>query len=453
MDETSLRGEFERAVADRPPTPHLVANSVRAGRRLRRRRRIEAAAVSVTAVAAVAILAPLLSGQSSAPGRKGGAAETAVRAQGVAYVLTQVNAATTRVTPVRLSSGKALKPLPVRGVVMALAAAPGGRSVYVFSTPHDYVRNQQNYVTRVNAATGIAGQPVRLRGDLQQIYTVDIAAGGRYAYANGSAAINLATGAVHTLAYSLAAIAPNGKMGLEVRPGGAPWPKHAEVIPVDLVTGAPLAPCKVPGRPEDIAIAPDSRTAYVLSVTLDTSGGAISGNTWLTPIDMATAVAGTPIRVPEASTGAPVIAPDGKTAYLIRNASEPAVIAVSLTGRHAVRTINLSPVLDTSSFSVVIPPHSTTGYAVPLLKWVQPFSLRYGTAETPVGLPPEYRTGYRTVTAPVLDPSGTAFYVGATAYTAQNLREDALIPIDSSSQQPGQPIPLVGLPEQIVIAG
>jgi hypothetical protein len=450
MDEISLRDEFELAVAARPPTPHLVANSVRAGRRLRRRRRIEAAAASVSAVAAVAILAPLLSGQSAAPGRHGGAAETIVRAQGMAYVLTQIDAASSVVTPVRLSTGTALKPLPIPGVAMAIAAAPGGKTVYVFSTPHNWIRDQKNYVTRISAATGAVGTSVRLRGGLQEIYTADIAAGGQYAYVNGTTAINLATGAEHTLPYSLVAIAPNGEMGIALRRD------QEVVIPVDLVTGAAEAPCKVPGSapavPPDsrVAIAPDSQTAYVLSATSSTSPARPS-RVWLTPIDMGADAVGKSIQLPP---GIPIeqlaIAADGRSAYLSGGQS---IQRFSLPSGKVLRPISLRPILGDYLYNVVISPRSTTGFAVPLMTWVQPFDLRSGTAESPVSLPSEYRTGFRTVTAPALDPSGTAFYVGATAYSADNVREDALIPVDMSSQEPGQPIPVTGLPEDVVVAG
>jgi CubicO group peptidase (beta-lactamase class C family) len=62
MDETSLRAMFERAVAERPPTPRLVPDSVRAGTRLRKRRRIEAVAWSNSAVALVAAVVQAAAG-------------------------------------------------------------------------------------------------------------------------------------------------------------------------------------------------------------------------------------------------------------------------------------------------------------------------------------------------------------------------------------------------------
>jgi len=458
MDETSLRAEFDSAVATRPSTPYLVANSVRAGKRLRRRRQIEAAAVSAGMVAVVAVLAPLLSGQFSNASRNGSAAQATVRGQGMAYVLTQINDATSRVTPVRLSTGTAQRPLPVRGVVMALSAAPSGKSVYVFSTPHNYVRNQKNYVTRVNAATSAVGKPVRLRGGLQEIQEVDIGPGSRYAYAiefgtwpgskdgtRALVAINLATGAQRALVdpASSFAITPNGRMGFALRLG-------QDVIPVDLATGTVLAPSKVPGMAMAMAVAPSGTTAYVLSDTRTTSS-AHRGREWLTPIDAATGAAAKSIQLPPGiGIQQLAIGDNGRTAYLSGGQS---VQPVSLPSGHALKPVRLQPILGDYLYNLVIPPRGTTGFAVPLMTWVQPFDLRTGTAESPVSLPSEYGTGYRTVTAPALDQSGDAFYVGATAYSAANVREDALIPIQMSSREPGQPISVAGLPVQVVIAG
>jgi DNA-binding beta-propeller fold protein YncE len=462
MDETSLRDELERAVAGRPPTPHLVTNSVRAGRRLRRRRRIEAAAASVSAVAAVAILAPLLSGQSGPPGRHPGAAETTVRAQGMAYVLTQIDAATSEVTPVRLSTGTALKPLPIPGVAMAVAAAPGGKAVYVFSTPHNWIRDQKNYVTRVNAATGAVGKSVRLRGGLQEFEEVDIAPGGRYAYAiedgtwpgsqdgtSSLVAINLATGAQSRLLYtaSILVASPNGKMAYATTFAAT---RKTQVVPVDLASGTVLAPITIQGTVEDVAITPDGKTAYVLSFTRSTSP-AHPGRVLLTPIYTASGTAGTAIPLPPRESGEQLaIGADGRTAYL---SGGPSLIRVSLPSGTVLRPISLRSILGGYLYDVVISPRGPTGFAVPQMSWVQPFDLRSGTAESPVSLPSEYRTGFRTVTAPALNPSGTVFYVGATAYSAENVREDALIPVDMSAEEPGQPIPVTGLPEAVVIAG
>ncbi len=449
MDETSLRAQFESAVAARPPTPHLVGNSVRAGRKLRRRRRVEAAAVSVSAVALVAVLAPFVSAQFTGSGHERGdgkgVVQEVVHGRGIAYVWTTINAATSAVTPVRLRTGTALKPVKFGGgVVLAMAAAPDGKAVYIFSTQHRYIRDQVNYVTRITPVTRKESRPVKLRGGLQQIQSAEIAPGGRFAYAieqgewpgsrdetSALIAINLATGAQRKLLDGAGAFAmtPDGSMGYA-------YGIQQEVIPVDLATDT-VWRRQGSGPSMAVSIAPDGKPAYVLSAE------------WVTPIDVATGAAGKSIRVPAGSgpmASELAVAADGKTAYV---SGGPSVIPINLASRQVLRPIRLWPNLaESAEFSVVIAPDAGIGYAVPLLKWVQPLDLRTGIAGSQVHLP----SNYRTVTAPALDPSGQAAYVGAATYGPGNVEEDAIIPVWISSEQVGKPIRVAGLPVQVVIA-
>jgi hypothetical protein len=360
-------------------------------------------------------------------------------------VWTTINSVTATVTPVRLSTGTALKPLRFSGAVLRLAAAPNGKAVYVFSTPHDYAAAQVDYVTRIDPATGKTSRPIRLRGGLQQIQFVEIAPDGRFAYASesgewpgshyGSSAmisINLATGAERKLldGGSAFAMTPDGRMAYV-------YDFQHEVVPVDLATGTELRPVKVPGGSSDVAIAPDGRTAYVLSGS--------HGVGWLTPINVATNAADKPIRLPASSPGTQVtFASDNKTAYLTGG---PSVIPISLMSRQALTPIPLQPILGGYLYNIAIVPRSAIGYAVPLMRWVQPVNLRTGVAGGRLYLP----SGYRTVTNPAVDASGDTACVGATAYGPGNVQEDAVIPLQVSSQQFGKPIRVVGQPWQVVI--
>jgi hypothetical protein len=447
MDETSLRAQFERAVAARPPTPYLVANSLRAGKKLRVRRRIETATASVGAVALVAILAPLLSAHLGSAGHEQTTGPGIVRSPGTAYVWTTINATTSTVTPIRLRTGTALKPMSFGGVVLNVAAAPDGKAVYVFSTPHNYAAAQVDYVTRINPATGKISRPIRLSGGLQEINIVDVAPGGRFAYAiefgewPGSKyatwamiGINLATGAERKLVDPGQgfAITPNGRMAYA-------YDFQHDVVPVDLATGAALRPVKVPGTSMNVAITPDGRTAYVLSGS--------HGVGWLTPIDVATGASGKPIQMPAGPVGTQIaVAADGKTAFL---SGGPSVIRINLARGKALSPIRLQSILGNYQYNLAMAPRAAIGYAVPLMKWVQPVNLQTGTAGSRLYLPSDYRT----VTDPVLDLGGDAAYVGATAYSPGNVREDAVIPFQVSTQQFGKPIPVAGLPVKIVIAG
>jgi hypothetical protein len=245
--------------------------------------------------------------------------------------------------------------------------------------------------------------------------------------------INLATGAERKLldGGSAFAMTPDGRMAYVAD-------FQHEVVPVDLATGTALRPVKVQGLSSDVAITPDGTTAYALS--------GFHGVSWLTPIDVATGAAGKPIRLPAVSAGTQIaFASDGKTAYLTGG---PSVIPISLVSRKALRPIPLQPILGGYSYNMAIVQRSAIGYAVPLMKWVQPVNLRTGIAGGRLYLP----SGYRTVTNPAVDASGDTACIGATAYGPGNVQEDAVIPLQVSSQQFGKPIQVVGQPWQVVIA-
>jgi hypothetical protein len=96
--------------------------------------------------------------------------------------------------------------LHIRGRITSMATAPGGTALYVFSyTGHGTATSST--ITRIDGATGIARQPIRLARGVDQAL---IAPGGTTAYGLGYwssdrgapwavIAINLATGAEHKL--------------------------------------------------------------------------------------------------------------------------------------------------------------------------------------------------------------------------------------------------------------
>jgi hypothetical protein len=141
MDEIGLRVLLERAVEEEPPMGQLVSHSLFAGRRLAKRRRVKATIAAAVAVAVVSVAVPaafaaLRPGAGQPPATPG-------RARPTAYVWTSSlawNAAPVfghqpidAVTPIRLSTGRAYKPLRFPGQIESLVAAPGGTAVYVFS--------------------------------------------------------------------------------------------------------------------------------------------------------------------------------------------------------------------------------------------------------------------------------------------------------------------------------
>ena len=407
MDEISLRAQFERAVAARPPTPHLVAHSLRAGRKLRRRHRIETAVASVGAVAIVAILVPLLSGQLGAARHHHGAAQAGLHAQGIAYVWTTIHSVNGTVTPVRLSTGTDLKTLKFYGAVTNLAAAPDGKAVYVISSRRRYSATQINYLTKINPATGRDGTAIRLAGEGQQIQTLYIAPGGRFAYAvengnpgapNAVVSINLATGEQRTL------------------------------LDVQAAMG--------------VAITPDGKTACIVAITR--TPGKMSE--WIQSVNVATGAKGKRIQLPGRGSlaGGLTLSADGTQAYL---SGGRYLIAVNLATGEVSKPIQLWSTLADYFFSVAVAPDGRTAYAAPFLPWIQPVKLSAHTAEYPVFLP----SGYRVLTNLQFGSGRDVAYIGATHTRPAVIPAYVIIPFQLSTQRFGNPIRLPGAPQQIVI--
>jgi hypothetical protein len=451
MDETSLRTHFERAVSDRPSAPHLVANARRAGRRLRKRRRIEAAAASATAVAVIAAIPPVASALERAQASRAPAGDSWTPGTAPsAFVWTSANT----VTPIRLNTGRTLRPLRFPGVIAGLQAAPDGRAVYVFSaTSPGKTAAGTSYITRVSASTGRMGTPVRLNSPLpgwiswsgNAAMTAEIAPGDRIAYVTeipgGLEAINLSTGVERKIAVSgQFAMTPDGRKA---------YITDAGLIPVDLVTGNQLPSVRlhVPGQTQDVAITPDGRTAYVTNIE---TNGTVNEHitTWVTPVNVATDTAG------RAFVGSSVnshyvsanisIAPDGKIGYL---SGATDIVPIDLATNRVEKQIQLDAALAPIATNFVISPNSRIAYAQPMgLRWLQPVDLVSDTALRPVELP----SGFAGTANATFAPDGNTVYVGGAA------RQDgrtvgAVIPIQTASQRVGPPIAVQGSPEQILI--
>jgi hypothetical protein len=449
MDETSLRAMFERAVAERPPTPRLVPDSVRAGVRLRRRRRIEAAAGSVAAVALISAVGAAAGGAFSPAAMPPAAGAGGFK---TAYIWTGART----VTPVRLSTGKVLTPLRVPGVIQDIDATPDGKAVYVFSNTQTN-STLVNYVTRIDSANGKAGSPIRLTGNslVQIINDVQIATGGKLAYATESGswpanskygasalvAINLVTGAQRkvTEARSGWVIAPGGPTAY-----GADFTK--EVAALDLATGTLLPPIKLkaPGNVSSVAFGPGGSTIYALSVArAPATGGCCTA--WVTPISTATNVAAKPIEVrPPQFIPAMTIAPDGEAGYV---GGGQYLYPVSLAAGKALKPIKLPSAFAQYLSTFEISPNSKFGYLwQPRSTSVQLINLAAGSVLRPVALP----GGYRQAGLGVF-PGGSTAYVPASIYRGALPSLGALFPLQLATQHVGKPILFSGVPNGVVL--
>jgi YVTN family beta-propeller protein len=207
----------------------------------------------------------------------------------------------------------------------------------------------------------------------------------------------------------------------------------------------------------------------------------VTGNRWVTPINIATGTPETPIRAPQLS--GPVqaaITPNGKTAYIeygphsvkvvavatdttekvIRVGPEPDAIAITPNGRTAyvaagdgVTPINIAtntagkPIKigtakkPSAPAAIAITPNGRTAYVVDIgLDAVTPINTATDTAGKPikVGDNPD---------AIAITPNGETAYVANTGY-------DTVTPINTATDTPGKPIKLQreASPNSIAIA-
>jgi len=417
------------------------------------RRRVQAAVVSAVVVALICILVPAALGTP----RRHPAYHPQRPGPAMAYVwLTNdiflpcqgkpgCQAAAGTVTPIRLRTGTALRPMSFRGAISAVAASPDGRAVYVFSfTVRGKSGTGTDYVTRIDAATGKAGRPVRLAYGAQQFQPVEIAPGGKLAYMiefavwpgsrNLSFAlvqIDLATGAEHrimTTGSGPFAITPDGRRAY-VLDGN-------QVMSADLTTRTVLRPITLAGPAgtlaASIAITPDGRTVYVSAL-------AAHHDIQVTPISTATDAAGTPIKAAWSgvtNSGQIVINPDGTTAYVDGGRY---VTPIDIATGRALKPITVASAFSEWVGELQISPSGTRGYLsspIFLATWVQPLDLLTGGALPQVSLPP----GYATTAIPAFAPDGRVLYVPAEYSEPGKPTIEAVVPITTATQHVGQPI-------------
>ncbi len=314
--------------------------------------------------------------------------------------------------------------LPVAALVNAAGAAGGGPT-----EPTAYVVNTGGMsVSPVDVTTNHAG-----------------------------AAIPVAQGAIK------AAVTPDGATAYVL--SGIP---SNVVTPIDTATNTPGSPIAVPFNSVALAITPDGATLYVVT------GASGSGDGAITPIDIATNIAGPAITFP-APIGprAMAITPDGTSAYVamdngtvyplaiatgtlgnpIAVGSSPEDIAITPDGSLAfvpdfgnkVTPINLltntadAPIAVPGNPNVIaITPNGVTALVVTFNGGTVPISIATGTAGSPIPTP-------GTGTAIAITPSGTTAYV-------DDISDNQVVPIDVDSLAMGTPIAVGDAPQGIAIS-
>jgi YVTN family beta-propeller protein len=225
------------------------------------------------------------------------------------------------------------------GAPVDVAITPDGKTAYVVD---------REKVVPIDIATNKAGTPIPIENSGRSIA---IAPDGRFAYVTSNfsapdnvSKIDLATGIVTAIpvGHNLAGIA----VAADSRTAYVVSSSDNAVIPIDSATNAVGAPIPVGPFPSGIAVTPDGARAYVLlpgeeklvriDLATNTATGAIPnvpgfelaispggtkayavGGVEVTPVDLATSVAGTPIvSSTQGSFEDVAILPDGSRAYM-----------------------------------------------------------------------------------------------------------------------------------------
>lgn len=435
MDETSLIALFERAVASRPPTPQLVEESLRLGRRLRLRRRLAAAAAAALVVGLIAAVAPIAFAPHSRP------TPAAHRYPAVPETVYSASSSGL-VTPIRTASNLArpgIQTARMTNLGTPLAVAPNGKVMYAASASGE--------ITPIYPATNTAGRPIRVAAHM--LGTILIAPDGRTAYVTeagtGVIPVNLALGRPGKLirtAESQIVITPDGKTIYAFDN------YSSDVLPIRTTTSTALKPIPISTRSYgtmNIAVSPDSTYVYVLSGSFSKSGGQVI------PINTATNTPQQPINV----TGSPMdiaVNPSGKTAYVTDYTRQHryVLLPVDLAARKVLRPISLPPGLwDVTS--VAFTPDGSMAYVAigsspdaHRSAEVVPIRTATNTGLTPVHLP------ISRVILIAVSPESSTVYVSGELLS--DWLKYAVFPIRAGTNRAGRPIGVPEAPVALVFA-
>jgi DNA-binding beta-propeller fold protein YncE len=456
MDERSLGALLNCATSPEPPLGPIVSNSVREGRRLRRRRATGAAALSAAAVVVVGTVPALMSGPSHKVSRSEPAVAAPGATAGTVYTARTAYVATSRntVVPVSLATNRAGTPIRVPEVisdafVIQAAASPNGRTVYEVGTAES---SWATTVTPIDTATDTAGPPITVGNAEPQDFAV--APNGKTAYLSGTAGLFRISTATNT-----ASTAPDcsrfGCRGIAFSPDGKTLyvisGAHKTVIVIRTAGNTVLTRIKIPassrGIPFNIGITPNGKTAYVVDGTFEAKPGENS----VVPINLTTSTPLAPIKIwPSGVADGLVIAPDGRSAYVL---SSRAVTAIDIATNQAKATFNL-PQPAGYAYSMTLAPDGKTLYVL-TPRGVVPIRTASGTVLPTIRVPK--LCGLTNI---AITPDGRTIYVGACitrpykldGHTFRKTVGGGVVPISTATNTAGSFIDLGGEPVAITFA-
>jgi serine/threonine protein kinase/DNA-binding beta-propeller fold protein YncE len=333
-------GDWRSSPTSAPPPATTTARARTATTRRRRKVRGPLVAAAVILIVPAAVASWLLNRPTWVP------------ATGTAYVTDSRG-----IVPINLETGQAENAIGVTGSPYGIALSPDHpTSGYVIDETTCRTCTGTvgiSSVLPVNLATGASGKDVVI-GSAQNgsaAFRIALAPDGRIAYSmtdSGMVPVNLATGSRGTVikvgnASSEIAVAPDSATAYVTTDD------NKDLVPVDLSTGHPGEPIKVGSPIGAIAIAPDGATGYVY----DDAGVA--------SIDLATGRVGGLIKASwgeNSENGPSVIAvtPDGKTAYVNGGSG---VVPINLETMHPGPAIGINDMV----MAIVIAPDGKAAYA------------------------------------------------------------------------------------------
>ena len=401
---------------------------------------------------AVVIAAGTVAGLGRVAPASAGASATAARPADrpvIAYVLETPPCMGNTVSVINTATNTALKPITVGLGVNAIAVTPNGKTVYVSSGARitngmvcgsGGPQTGANTVTPINTATNEPGRPINVG---QSPGAIAITPDGKTAYVlsqRGVVPVSTATdkpGKPINAGKDLTGIAitPDGKTAYVVST------LSAAVTPIRIATDTALKAIKIgipPSGyefPDQIAITPDSGTAYV-----STTAGVV-------PIRTATNTVLKLIKVGN-GPGAIAITPDSRTAYVSTTAGVVPIRTATNTALKLIKVGNGQPAQPGPS-PIAITPDGKTAYIVNLIAGtVTPISTATNTPGRPIVV--------KSSPGVMLDGIGIA-PDGKTAYILNEIFEPAsfpgtVIPLRIVTNTLGKPITVGTAPSAIVFA-
>jgi YVTN family beta-propeller protein len=284
------------------------------------------------------------------------------------------------VIPIQLATGKALTPIPVGVWPNAISVTANGKTAYVTNF-------LSGTVTPIATATNTALAPIKVGSRPDEVVA---APDGHTLYVSRNETltpISTATGA------ALRPIPVPG-MGMTIAGHGivaGPDDKTVYVAGSGKNAGTltpvrrdhALAPIAVPGRPDDITIAPDGTTAYVVSKAWPFGARPAQPRATITPVNLTKGTTQPPmtVRASPNGWGYLVLAPDSKTAYFL-DTLRGAVTPIRL----ASHTVGKPIPSGKGSYAMLFGHGASTGYLIQSQQ-VLPLNTATNTTLRPIKLP------------------------------------------------------------------